>query len=279
MTLTAAQIKKFMRLERGEAIPSSQMKGEWMEEMMREGILMSISHKSRVSYRAKSLPALKQFIADRYQITDLGKALAIMESDEATRSEQVKISGDSKFKRQRTMKGFLVTSLQPIEASLNDHQLTICPPEGSFVYIYDYEHFRVADDVLIVGVENSENFRFIARQEYLFPKRKILFVSRYPVSGDFPKWLASVKNEYLHFGDFDLAGVHIFLSEIYKVVGTRTSFFVPDNIENLLQKGSSERYEKQLRYSNMQLPDDSLKHLVALIHKYRKGYDQEGLIM
>jgi len=202
----------------------------------------------------------------------------MVEQEDSARSQQVKLTGDSKFKRQRTMKGFLITSLEPIQATLNDKPLLINPPEGSFVYIYDYEHFSIPSDVLIVGVENSENFRYISRQIHLFPARRILFAARYPASGDFPKWLATIPNYYLHYGDFDLAGIHIYLTEIYKIIGNRASFFIPQNIEQLLQHGSSERYQNQLQYTNMQVLDPRLENLIALIHHYRKSYDQEGLI-
>jgi len=278
MTLTAPQLRKLIRLANGKVLPSSQMKGALGEEMLNEGILIGINHKSRLSYRAMSPDAILQFLKDRFNIADPAQALTAMESESMERSELVKISGDSKFKRQRTMKGFLVTALEPIETSLNGRPFVITPPEGSFVYIYDYEQFRIPEDVLVIGVENSENFRFLSRQAYLFPKKKILFAARYPLSGDFPKWLAAISNRYLHFGDFDLAGIHIYLTEIYKAIGNRASFFIPEDIEELLKHGSPERYDKQLQYGNMDIADESLKQLVALIHKYKRGYDQEGLI-
>jgi len=277
MKLTAALIRRWMLLAQGETLPAGKMKGNWVEEMLDEGVLISSTRKSRVSYQTKSPAAFLQFLADRYQVKDLEQTLQVIRT-ETTRSQLVHVSGDSKWKRRRTMKGFMVTSLTPIDAELNHRPFTIHPPEGSFVYVYDYEGFRVPEDVLIIGVENAENFRYLSFQKSLFPERRILFVSRYPLSGDFPKWLATVSNEYLHFGDFDLAGIHIFLTEIYQVVGRRAMFYIPENIEQLLQNGSSTRYEHQLKYSKMDIPDERLQHLVDLIHKYRKGYDQEGLI-
>jgi len=268
-----------MRLAAGEALASSQLKGEWVGAMIDDGILLPLTHKSRVAYRATSGDAVRQFLRDRYGILDMEQTLAVMEGDEAVRSEQVAAAGDSKIRHQRTMKGFLVTTVEPIEATLSGMPLVIHPTEGSFLYVYDYEQFRVADDVLIIGVENAENFRFISRQIHLFPPGKKLFVSRYPVSGDFPKWLSANTNPYLHFGDFDLAGIHIFLSEIYNKVGDRASFLVPPDVEERLKQGSRERYDVQLpRFGRMEVSDKRLLPLVALIHQYRKGYDQEGYI-
>jgi len=107
----------------------------------------------------------------------------------------------------------------------------------------------------------------------------MLFAARYPVSGDFPKWLATINNEYLHFGDFDLAGIHIFLGEIYNIAGKRASFLIPKDIEERLKNGSSERYDRQQQYKDMKIEDENLNRLFLLIHKYRKGYDQEGYIL
>ena len=45
---------------------------------------------------------------------------------------------------------------------------TIAPPEGSFVFIADYENFEIPQNVIVVGIENMENFRYIRRQKKLF---------------------------------------------------------------------------------------------------------------
>ena len=40
-------------------------------------------------------------------------------------------------------------------------------------------------------------------------------------SSDLRTWLQTIPNQYVHFGDFDLAGIHIFLTEFQKHLGTR----------------------------------------------------------
>ena len=49
--------------------------------------------------------------------------------------------------------------------------------------------------------------------------QKILFVCRYPQSNDLIKWLQSIPNRYLHFGDLDFAGINIYLNEFKKYLG------------------------------------------------------------
>ena len=207
----------------------------------------------------------------------------MLEKNEASRSEQVQLTGDSKFVRSRAMKGFLVNSYEPIKAMLNNSPLEIRPPEGSYTFIYDYENFSIPEDVLVMGIENSENFRRIRRQQWLFdrmyPGRSILFVSRYPQneSHDLVKWLAGIQNEYVHFGDLDLAGIRIFLTEFHRYLGRRSSFLIPPDYDARINNGSRERYDAQLPYAKQLTTDDpNLKQLIDCIHKYHRGYDQEG---
>jgi hypothetical protein len=133
--------------------------------------------------------------------------------------------------------------------------------------------------VLVVGVENGDNFRLLHRQRHLFKARKVLLVSRYPQSDDLRNWLLSVPNDYLHFGDFDLAGIHIYLTEFYKYLGNRASFFVPDDIEIKLKNGNATLYDRQYaRFCHLVPEDVRLIPLVEMIHRYHRVYEQEGYI-
>ena len=108
----------------------------------------------------------------------------------------------------------------------------------------------------------------------------LLFVSRYPQSTDLRNWLMGIPNKYVHFGDFDLAGINIFLTEFYKFLGNRSEFLVPSDIEQRLAKGSPARYNKQYGNFHTLCTDiHYLQLLIDLINKYHRGYDQEGYIM
>ena len=181
------------------------------------------------------------------------------------------------------MKGFLVNSYEPVNALLNGNTFIILPPDGSYYFIYDYERFSIPEDTLVIGIENSENFRKIRQQKWLFdkmfPNRNLLFVSRYPQneSRDLVRWLQSVNNGYVHFGDLDLAGIRIFLTEFHCYLGDRASFLIPTDYEERIRQGSSDRYNAQLQSTkNMVIDDPRLQTLLDCIHKYHRGYDQEG---
>ena len=128
-----------------------------------------------------------------------------------------------------------------------------------------------------------ENFRRIRQQKILFESvlgnMPLLFVSRYPQSTDLRNWLMGIPNRYVHFGDFDLAGIHIFLAEFQQFLGVRSSFLIPSDIKERLQIGSQERYNCQIsRFKNLKCDDEKIQTVIYLINKYHRCYDQEGYI-
>ncbi len=281
MKKTAGLIEKLIRLVNGETLPSSSLRGDWFEQMEADGVLVTITHGSRKSMRASSSESLRLYLASQYDLHDLKSALSILQADEAGRALQVDATGDSKFVRQRTFTGFLVNSYQPIDATINGESISIFPPDGSFVFIADYQQFTISPDVVIVGIENAENFRFIKCQKYLFSAyEKVLFVSRYPQNGDLVSWLKSIPNQYVHFGDLDLAGIAIYQNEFFKHLGERSSFFMPNDFERRISNGSRERYTAQLpQYGKMKIKDSRIVPILACIHRKHRGYDQEGYIL
>ena len=281
MKKTAGLIEKLIRLANGVALPASNLKGEWFEQMLAEGILVSITHGSHKSFRVANADTFRHYLDSQYNIRDLEQTLQLLSEEKPNRALQVDVSGDSKFVRQRSFRGFLVNSYQPIEAILNGQSITICPPEGSFLFVSDYQHFSLAEDVVIVGIENAESFRYIRCQKQLFAAyEKVLFVSRYPQNGDLVRWLQSIPNNYVHFGDLDLAGIAIYQNEFYRHLGERSSFLIPEDYEERISSGNRERYDKQLpQYGKMKIQDQRIASVLSCIHRYHRGYDQEGFIV
>ena len=276
-------------ISQGEWVSARRIPAELLRELKDKQLLVARQHGSRIAYRA----ADPQEIGRLYSLVD--------PSTLSTRAQLVEAFGDSKMRAIRSCPGFPVNVYQPLSVELGPADqsgkrphILLGPVEGAFTFISDWQNFRIPADVLVVGVENMENFRKVSRQRHLFEGygAPILFVSRYPQSGDLVAWLKSIPNRYLHFGDFDLAGISIFLTEFRIPIdgtpdsGGRTEFFIPDGIENLLAKGSPERYQDQIERFQTQVerllslaPHDTRLHrLVSLIHTHRRGYDQEGLL-
>lgn len=283
MKITPPLIDKLLRLRSGESLPSSTLRGEWVEDLLRDGILVNRSHGSKRNLIAPSPQRLELALGQiDERLGDLERMKSIL-SEDVTRSEQAVETGNSKLTIVRSCPGFPVNSYEPIPCQMNDREMTIEPTEGTFLFIADWQSFVIPDDVVVVNIENMENFRLIRQQQTLFssllPDKRLLFVSRYPQSSDLRSWLQTIPNLYVHFGDFDLAGIHIFLTEFHKHLGNRSSFLIPNDVEERLKHGSPERYNDQYqKFKNLSSDISDLQRLIDLIHKYHRCYDQEGYI-
>ena len=267
----------------GEQVAGSKISNKLLEELLTEGLLLVSSRGSRKSYRARNIETLKRFLIDK---DECYRVLEIETSD--SRASMAIKTGNSKLVAVRSCPGFPVNSYEPIECLLSGKQFLVNPQEGSFIFVSEWEKFTIPEDVVVIGIENMENFRMIRRQRAFFEEylqkhgftKKVLFVSRYPQSSDLRRWLSTISNHYIHFGDFDLAGINIFLSDFQQFIGNdRSSYLIPDDIESKLKSGSRKRYDEQLcHFNHLQSNNSELQRLINLIHNERKAYDQEGLI-
>ena len=267
----------------GEQVAGSKLNGNLLSELIAEELLLVIARGSRKSYRARDIEALKRYLIDK------DESFRMLEANAAdSRASMAAETGNSKLVSVRSCPGFPINSYEPIECSLHGKPFMVNPQEGSFLFVTDWETFVIPEEVIVMGIENMENFGMIRQQRSFFEdylkahgmSGKILFVSRYPQSLDLRKWLTSIPNHYIHFGDYDLAGINIFLSEFQQYIGKdRSSFLIPDDIELRLKSGSKSRYDEQYnRFKDMKSDSQEIQHLIELIHQERKGYDQEGYI-
>ena len=201
----------------GEQVAGSKLNSRLLDELLAEGLLLVLSRGSRKSYRARDPEALKRFLIDR------DESYRILEVDQPnSRASMAAETGNSKLVMVRSCPGFPVNSYEPIACLLDGKPFVVNPQEGSFLFVADWERFTIPEDVVVIGVENMENFRMIRLQRVFFEQYlrahdlsiRVLFVSRYPQSTDLRRWLCAIPNHYLHFGDFDLAGINIFLVDL-----------------------------------------------------------------
>jgi len=289
--MRASLIQAFAALRQGETVPFSRFPLEWLDEILSEGGVTSIVRGSRKSLKVIYRAAFDVYLRSKgLQPDKLEETVSVL-SGADSRAQQVQLLGDSKAVAVRSCPGFPVNVMGPLSVRLGERKLLLCPCPGSFLYISDFLQFRIPTNAIVVGVENMENFRLPERQAAVWEEIRdefggdgvppLLLVSRYPQSRDLVTWLQEIPNFYVHFGDFDLAGIHIYLTEFYRHLGPkRSAFFVPADIEQRLSaSGSRERYQAQFeRFGKMEVPDSRVLPLVQLIHRYQKGYDQEGYI-
>lgn len=283
MKLTSTLIQKLKRLAKGESIPASQLNGKWVEELVQEHLLIVETRGTKRTYHVDNVSAFLLALPKYNEgLSDLDKAENLKQK-ELNRSQQAVETGNSKLVKVRSCLGFPVNTYEPITCRLNGCEIVVTPPEGSFLFITDWNAFTIPENVIVIGIENMENFRLIRQQRNFFESEigshRFLFVSRYPQSTDLRLWLQSCPNHYVHFGDFDLAGIHIFLTEFYQYLGDRSSFLVPSDIEKRLQYGSQKRYNSQIsRFRHLKCDNNEIQAIIDLINKYHRCYDQEGYI-
>lgn len=281
MNLPLNVAQKLLLLSMGDKIPASKLTHPIFKELILEGIIHKPG-KTRSTIQLIDSQQLRLFLKNHFSIEDLELYIETIMRDDLIRADLVTAATDSKVRYLRTFKGFLVNCYAPLNATLNNEMVSIYPKEGTFNFIYDFENFIPDKDITIVGIENPENFRHIGRQKYLFNELQPLFVSRYPQyqSKDLIRWLQSIPNDYLHFGDFDFAGIGIYLNEFKKTIGHRAKLFIPGDIDSLIRKaGSKARYDVQrINFDLNQIAEENILQLIASIHRHKKGLDQEVFI-
>ncbi|MCC5920743.1 MAG: hypothetical protein JJU23_08685 [Cyclobacteriaceae bacterium] len=273
--------KVLKEMSNGVIVGASTAKHAVIEELIAEGVL---ERRGRVQKKVflVNQKGLDLFLKNKFGIHHLPTYISRMEADNSERNQLVAAASDSKLKYQRSFKGFLINAYEPISCLYQGEEQTLEFRDGIYQFMANYEAFVPNPTITIVGIENPENFRFIHRQRYLFNDYRALFVSRYPQSQnkDLIRWLQSIPNAYLHFGDFDFAGINIYRQEYQKHLGDRASFFLPSGLDKLIERhGNRKLYNQQnLNKKAILENEESLERLITILHKHKKGLEQEILI-
>ena len=253
-----------------------------LKKMIDDGVLLISGRRQKVVH-LPSAEFLLDYLENHFGISDLEAYVSTLSDQDATRADLARVAGDTKIQRKKVFQGFLVNCYNDIYGQLNEKSIILKPAEGSFVFINDYEHFSLEPDVTIVVIENFENFRCIEQQKTLFAHvQRPLFVSRYWSVG-LGEWLAGVENDYLHFGDFDLSGLKIYIQEFRskRKAPLRSNFLIPPDLGKLIKKhGNRETYLQQLddtRHIDFaQYPE--IAELATIVKHYQKSLHQEFFI-
>jgi hypothetical protein len=276
--------KALLRMSRGETLKASEINDKkTLELFVQDGVVEKVPvSRKRSVYRVTDPVLLHDYLAANYQVKDLEAYLEILSRDEVSGADSLKATYHTKTKRTSAMPGFFIKSLSPLTVLLNDEIFTLPASKGTETFITEPENLAVPENLTIIGVENPEAFLKIDRLgEHFKEYEPCLFVLRYMSKG-LVQWLQTVANLYLHFGDFDLSGLQIYISEYKRHLDAdRCNFFVPDNMEELIQTyGNRELYDQQLHHTkNLDLSGHpEVAWLGNLIIRYAKGLEQEILL-
>ena len=275
---TKAELVKIQRLLAGEEIGFSSLSGPVFRELIdKEYIVLDRTGKRKMIAVVKNAEYLMKVLRQKWQINDIQEYIAFLDKEEKDRTDVQIMLGGTKEEKTSTFQGFLVNSLETVPYILNGQQGTLPLIKGSYLFISDYDTFQIDGDITIMYVENFTSFKQIERYVYLFEPGRYLFVSRLLSSNAFKEWLKGILNRYIHFGDFDLAGIDIYL-HFFDEIGNRASFLVPDDIEERITRhgNSSLYYSQEEKCKNIKVTDNRVQPLVDIINKFHMGYEQEG---
>lgn len=279
MKISSAKIIKKLILE--NELNASELKDKkLLEELIQEQII----HLKRLSTRKAKIillykDRLNLFLENKYKIKNLNEYINMINKKEISRSELSKITSNTKSKKTNVQKGIYLNSLENIEIIVDNEKIQVSPILNGSIFINHLSKIEVNKDILIVIVENFENLLQIKKQKYLFEiyNKKILFIFRNSAIYEYLKYF---ENEIIYFGDIDLAGISIYLNEIKSKILNHSSFFIPQNLEELLESANSILYFNQYdKYKNLKSDEKYLENLISLINKYKTTVEQEVLIL
>lgn len=216
-----------------------------------------------VSARKKKIIVKKQFYKEYKDIKKLKNI--------DTRLELIKAKVHSKTKKISPQDGLYINGNCKIE------NIELPLFENSALFLKEIP--QISSDILIVCVENFENLVYFRAQIKYFQEKKIVFVYRNSMMLKFIEKLENSKNEIIYFGDFDLAGIDIFQSQVL-IRNKKAKLFIPENIESIIKEfGSKELYSKQYsKYKNLKSQNQKIQNLINIINKNQKVLEQEYFI-
>ena len=210
-------------------------------------------------------------------IQDIDAYLEDVVETQAPRDTIQKWRKNGKRDKSDSLRGLYVSSLEDIVIKVDDKEFRVLPTNGVGYFLFYTQKIELAPETIIVGVENYQVIWFAQKYKKFFQDKNILFV----VSNSYMwEWIKEIENEYIHFGDYDLAGINIYLNTIVPRLTKckKHSFFIPENIENLIKEhGDRELYEQQVSYQNLAVNDSDISKLKDIICHYKKALEQEGL--
>ena len=287
MEIPLSFLEKLVAISRKETVSIGQFKSKQnralLDIFLEENILQKSKKKNSFIIYTINNEQLRNFLRERYGIINLEDYYQLLNNPDSTKGESAQIASDSKTKRTKVYTGFFVRTFTDIEGSLNGENINLKTLKGSSLFISDFKNFAIPENVTIVGIENPETFYLIESYRHYFDKIKPLFLLRFN-NNAFIEWLQLIPNKYVHFGDFDLSGIAIYITEYRnKIDFNRCSYFIPNDIENLISNSKNYKdYVNQLNDPKVKGLDfenyPEIKDLANMIKKYRKTIEQEALV-
>ena len=215
----------------------------------------------------KTISAKKKKIVVKEQFYEVYKDIEKIQISD-TRTDLIKANSHTKVKKISPQDGLYVNGNCTIA------NITLPLFENSALFLKDIP--KLSKDILIICLENFENLIYFKSQTKYFQYENILFVFR---NSMMLKFIKELENKIIYFGDFDLAGIFIYETQILPRC-KKVQFYIPKDIENLIIKyGSRDLYSKQYtKYKNFKSTNKNIEKLINIINKNQKVLEQEYFI-
>jgi hypothetical protein len=265
-----------------------------LKDLVKESAIKIINNRP-LMYGVENPDLIYRYLSKSNNIK--AKSLAeLLEYIEFEKSEQIK-SRDEIVKHKKTTKdsvsnsfyGLHIAVLKDTQAYQGKELITLKPNISGSYFLFHKLDIKIPDDTVVIGVENPQVLWLIHKYSYLFEDfEKAVFVLTNDISsGYFYTWISKISNKYIHFGDFDFAGLSIYYDKIKPKLKTKETYFlVPDEIFDLIKyHGSKANYDKQLIYNvdrlKSRIDDEKVLKLMDFILsvKIRKCLEQEYLAL
>jgi hypothetical protein len=270
-----------LRLQNGEELNPSEIASKGLlKQFCEDGIIrIKPAGGRRVIYFCPEPVLLQNYLKAQNDILSLENYVSEFEMELSDGESSLFASRSTKTFRGKSLQGFFIRAFH---TEIVVSGVTLQPvPHGIELFIHQPEKLQISYTALVVGIENPECFLKFEKLAHLFPQKEIIIIMRY-MSSSPNKWLQTISNQYMHFGDFDPAGLNIYIREYRsQLPASRCSFFIPPNIEELIdQFGAPSLYDQQihlLKNIDFKLYPE-VKKLIDLLNKHRKGLEQERLL-
>ncbi|MBU3015006.1 hypothetical protein KO488_09580 [Poseidonibacter lekithochrous] len=248
---------------------------------------ISISEERPVKIYLNDEKALLGVIkANGYNVTSLRDIEHFINQEEIpkSRDDVANDYSDTKRVESKSFNGLMIAVLDKLEVTFNNKKEYLYPNiQATGLFLHYSSKLELLDDVIVVGVENPQVVWQIKKYKHLFAENKkylFLSISEYKTNYQY-KWLETFKGEYIHFGDFDLAGINIYLNTIIPRLKKckKHSFLIPENIYKIIkEKDYKKDYSHQTKYENIESKDDFiLQELIDFIKTNKITLEQEML--
>jgi hypothetical protein len=269
-----------LSLTRGEVLNASAFGNRrLLQKMLEDRVLTrTVTGRNRSKISCPNPAALRNYLRLQLGIADLETYLELLDQPERDGEASLKATTSTKTLRTGSLQGFFIKAFG-VELCIGEHPLGRLP-EGVDYFVHQPNALSFDETVTVIGVENPECFTKAERLLHLFPERELVFVLRYH-SNRLIQWLENIENPYLHFGDFDPAGIAIYCNEYLSVLAEgRCRFFVPEGVEQLIAGGDAALFDRQAHLwpPKVEIDQHDLVELIGTISRYAKGCEQEKLL-